>query len=353
MNNTILIDENTRLSRGIIKEGGYSRNYALMNWLKRNCSDLRILILSDNKIHRYIQVLFTLMKRKGKTIIFQYPTIGVPLFSNNIIKQWIVRIFFYLIRNPVLGSRVIMDVSDLKYEQSIDLEVNRELRNLEVDEARLFGLDNVLFIFASYSMRKYACDKYSIPYENTDVCINGGEPLIKRDIDISMINKEKINFIYAGTLNKGRQIESLIKVFPDSSNIHLYLMGSNGDWIITKQKNITYLGSYEELDAHFFASNCDVGLIPYDNDRLYYNIAYPTKLSFYITAGIPYLSTPVIEVERENKKINGGWLLPITEWGKIFLGTSKDDIKLKKKNIAKNMTNYMWDTIFDNNKFIR
>jgi hypothetical protein len=36
-------------------------------------------------------------------------------------------------------------------------------------------------------------------------------------------------------------------------------------------------------------ARCDVGLIPYDDSREYYNIAYPTKLSSYIVAGIPFL----------------------------------------------------------------
>lgn len=353
MNKLYLIDENTRLSKGKINEGGYSRNYALMNWLKNNYCDLQIIELKNNKLFRYSKVLWLLLTKKGKTIIFQYPTIGIPLFSSNIFKRIIFNAFIYLLSRPKPNSSVIFDVSDLKFEQSIDLKVNEHLNNIENDEKKLLSAKNVFLIFASENMRNFACQKYDIPYINTDVCINGGTLLEKTDVDISIIDKSKINYVYAGTLNKGRQIEQMLNSFPESSGMHLFLMGTNGEWISSKNKNITYLGSFDDKDAHFFASKCDVGLIPYDENRLYYNIAYPTKLSFYITANIPYISTPVSEVIAVNNNLDGGWLAPISDWNSLFSGLTKLDIMEKKKKVEKKASRFLWDYIFDRNKFIK
>lgn len=145
----------------------------------------------------------------------------------------------------------------------------------------------------------------------------------------------------------------MIACFPEDEQHHLYLMGPSGQWIQKKKRNITVLGPVEEKAAHRFVSLCDVGLIPYDETRLYYQLAYPTKLSFYLTAGIAFMATPVSEVESVNEHIGAGWLAPISEWGNLIRNCSKEEIRIRKNNAQKAGARYSWDRILSGNRLIR
>ena len=227
----------------------------------------------------------------------------------------------------------------------------KERKALQQIEYKVFQ-DDIYYIFASENMRDYAIKKFALSTVMTDVCINGGTEVIPCDVPYSLIDQNRINYVYAGTLNKGRQIEKMIESFPDDEHVHLYLLGPMGEWIDKLQNNITYLGALEEKSAHYFVSMCDVGIIPYDETRLYYNIAYPTKLSFYITADIAYLSTPVDEVMKTDKRVQGGWLAPFSEWTDIYLSVTKADIRIKKETIMHISDEYLWDAVLAKNKFI-
>ena len=352
MHKLVFINPNHRKFSGKVIDGGFSRNCAWESWLLKEKGNLIDVKLKKGKVIHLFQIFVNLLLRKNDTVFFLYPRVGAPLYQKDGVSKVCTKAFFKGIDLANKKNRVVFDIADLKYEQAIDLELANEdvLPRLHEIEERLFSTKSY-FIFASYQMREYVCRKYNVDYAKTDVCINGGH-LLKDNLSSMSVNTNIVNYVYAGTLNKGRQIEQLISSFPDDEKIHLYLLGTNGEWINSKSKNITYLGALEEGEAQSFVSKCDVGLIPYDNERLYYNIAYPTKLSFYLTAGIPYLSTPVAEVERENIKIDGGWLHPISEWNKQFLSITKNEIKIKKQNVIQNSRNYLWDSIFEKNQFL-
>ena len=352
MERCIFINGNHRKFSGRVMEGGYSRNVAWEKWLLNNTNRLKDIRLRDGKIFHNIQTYCILLFSRNKVILFLYPLVGVPLFYMNVFEKVLSSVFFICLDYSLKHNRVVFDISDLKYEQAVDLELMNKragIRGQEI-EKRLFST-KAYFIFASYEMRRYACEKYGINFENTDVCINGGSTLDVQVLE-NQIDLNEINYVYAGTLNRGRQIEQLIESFPKAPGIHLYLLGTNGEWIKEMQGNITYLGPMEEVKAHYFVSLCDVGLIPYDESRLYYNIAYPTKLSFYITAKIPYISTPVKEVCRVDNDINGGWIESINKWTGLFNKLTKEEIARKKANIEVVSDDFLWDKIFSRNIFI-
>jgi hypothetical protein len=92
----------------------------------------------------------------------------------------------------------------------------------------------------------------------------------------------------------------MLGVFAGSQH-SLFLLGVGGGWIeseFSQFTNIKYIGALEEKEAHSFVSTCDMGVIPYDDSRFYYNICYPTKASFYLTAGLPILATDLKELRR-------------------------------------------------------
>lgn len=364
-----MIYENSRYTRNIyinsiyagknskILEGGMARDYAFMNWIENKIQNCKIVQLDNNKLKNICTIFYILIFKKYFNIVFQYPRIGIPIYNNTFLGKIISNLYINLIMFASKKNNLIFDVSDIKYEQLVDLNINMSnLDYIKKLEYKFFKLP-VEFIFASDSMRHYACKKYEIEIEDTDVCINGGNKITydKKSNLEKYIDKDKINYVYAGSLNKGRQIEQMIYNFLKNSNVQLILMGTGGEWIQDNDlpQNIIYLGAVEEIHAHYIVSKCDIGLIPYDDSKLYYNIAYPTKLSFYITAGIPFLSTGVNEVKIINEKYNIGFIDKITNWSEAINNITLEEIKEMKIRISNINEEFYWENIFNKNKFIK
>ncbi len=355
MSKIIYINENHKIlkANSNIVEGGLARNIAIMTWLQKNIDGLIDIKLSNSRLINILIVFGVLLCKRKATIIFQYVTVGVPLFNGTVAGKIISALFISLTRLSSRFNDIIFDVSDLKYEQSIDLEIEKEkIERVKDFENKFFKL-KVKFIFASFSMQRYACDKYNITIENTEVIINGGNVPENKYLNLIDVDLHKLNFVYAGTLNKGRKIEEMIKQFPNHKGIHLYLMGSEGDWIkeAINGENITYMGQYPEEEAHDMVKLCDIGLIPYDNNRSYYNIAFPTKLSFYLTAGIPFLSTPVSEVLEIKNKYNIGFVEEINNWASLIISLDKRILEDEKTKIRSCLQDFTWQNIISESKF--
>lgn len=327
-----------------VQEGGMARDIAFYRYFKNISKSIK---LGNNRLINLIKLTIVMFFLSNKNILLHYPSLGIPISNNSIIKKMIVNWFLFFLKLATKKNNIIIDIADLPFEQAIDLNLSTS-EEIKKFEKRLFSLD-IKFIFASYEMKKYVCEKYSVPAKNTMVCINGGNEL--KNLNIKRYKRElaqnKINFVYAGTLNKGRQIEELINLFSDSKDINLILMGTKGEWInkSVSSKNIKYFGALDENIAHEIVSICDIGLIPYDSSRFYYNIAFPTKLSFYITAGIPYLSTDVKEVKKVNRDYNIGYTLNFKNWEEFINNIDSKRLLNKKEKIESQKDNFMWTNI--------
>jgi glycosyltransferase involved in cell wall biosynthesis len=357
MSKIIFINENYRLlqkSKSVL-EGGLARNIALMKWFQNNIVGLVEIKLKKNRINNFFKVLIVLIFNRNKTILFQYVTVGIPLFNRTVFGKISSFIFLRSVKISSIFNDIIFDVSDLKYEQSIDLKIqNGKIKLMQKFEEFFFKLD-VKFLFSSFSMQEYACHKYNISKEKNEVIINGGYISNLNYSDIIEINSNFVNCVYAGTLNKGRSIEEMIKNFPIEKGYKLYLLGIDGDWINkeVRRENIIYLGSYAQDIAHQIVSNCDLGLIPYDSTKKYYNIAFPTKLSFYITAGIPFLSTCVNEVMKITEKYQVGYTDDICNWTNKIRNLSKENLLNEKIKITNIMQDFEWDNIISRSIFLK
>lgn len=336
-----------------VNEGGLPRNSAWEKLLgeKSNIEFLNLLL--DKK--SFFRLIKTFLLSKNKIIFSLYPSLGIQMYKKGLIKDLVRKIYFIIVKISSLYNEIVFDISDLKYEQAIDLQLEQFDKNiLQQNEKVLFGIHRAYFIFSSDSMRSYAIRKYSLDKDKTTVCINGGinsENIIQnKDLKKRFCeDKNIIRFVYAGTLNKGRNIVAMIQSFPISKQKELILMGNDGQWLTKEiiQENITYLGVLSEEDAHYIVSKCDIGLIPYDDKLLYYNLAYPTKLSFYITAGIPFLSTPVNEVKNINE-MEIGWSRYLKDWGDFFESISSEELIQKKENVEKIRHLFLWDNTLRN-----
>lgn len=343
-----------------VTEGGMSRNLAIRNYLVNN-SGYKPIEISGNSTLSAVQVIWFFLRHRNDQIFILYPArfflMGGKNIANRILGNIAVKSFLLMAKR----NRVVMDVSDIKYEQFKDLEIPcPDLKLIEKREKSVFAA-SVEFVFASYSMKEFAVQKFGVKECRCEICINGGrflEPHLDSEVSSFMnkLSNEYINCVYAGTLNKGRLIDKMLDCFNGLTSARLYLMGPMGEWIeeylfSNNIHNVYYLGAKDEQIAHQIVAQCDLGLIPYDETRLYYNIAYPTKLSFYLTAGIPYLATPVKEVKMiQDKQL--GYMDTISEWKSIIYGLSKGSIMSIKERINIVKKEFTWGSILEKCKLI-
>jgi hypothetical protein len=337
---------------GIVSEGGAVRNDAFYQHF-RLLSNVRIMDLtSTNIFYRIIctiKFIFYFSFRRNDYIYMHIAAIFV-LFPTILFQLGMGGLIFKLIGQLSKRHTLHIEVNDLPFEQSRDLQLPNFSYYSSFQE-KLFKLKNVKFDFASYGMRNYVIEKYHLKPDQGQVILNGSDQLMDFDPSIytSLLgkNSNKLKYVYVGTLNKGRQIEDLIRVFETSPH-ELFLLGPGGEWINDTLKsqdieNIRYLGVFSDSMALQISSLCDVGVIPYDESRFYYNMCYPTKVSFYLAAGLPILSTRLKETQQVIKDKNVAWFLPIGVWRDIIASNDRENIMILKQNVLLYRTHFYWN----------
>ena len=328
----------------IQKEGGASRNNAIFNELKGQ--KLKSFLIADKgKIYLIINCIILnlhLIFLKKNYVYINYNIISLIFFGRKLAYTQLGKIYIKLIlKNFVKNNNVYFEVNDLQYEQTLDLglAVNH---HYHIDSI-VFNLENCNFIFASCEMKKYIEKKYKLENSNF-VLINGGNVHNANDLKS---NNSYLKFVYAGSLNRGRGIEKMIDCFKGKNN-KLIIMGEGGEWINNYVKgyyNISYLGALDEDTAKKYVSSCDCGLIPYDSNLFYYNICFPAKASFYITSGIPFLSTPTKELKNHFSE-NEVYYSDFDSW-EYFISNNinSKDILTKKLQIDKIKNHFSWNSL--------
>lgn len=346
--------------KGIVSEGGGVRNEAFYQYF-RHRSDVTIFDLAaTNVFHRMAKTLrfvFYFGFRRNHHIYMNFAAIFV-LFPTFLFRTAISGLIFKLLDRLSKRHVLHVEINDLPFEQSLDLELPN-FSYYQSFQRNLFKLNKVKFDFASYSMRSYAIEKYHLEAEQTNVIINGAYQL--KDFDGSKYDtlfgkkSEKLKYVYVGTLNKGRQIENLIQVFRQSPH-ELILLGPGGEWITQmledyKIDHIRYLGVFSDFVALQISSLCDVGVIPYDESRFYYNICYPTKVSFYLAAGLPILSTRLQETQQALRGKEVAWFSPIDTWEEAIVNVKKEDIEALRKNVLLFRPQFYWCSLLEGLNF--
>jgi hypothetical protein len=331
-------------------DGGQSRNKAFRQAFLDRKASIKAVYDSNPLIRLFygLNVLMLLLISKGNQIFVHQGSLMV-LFPIPIIKfGWIRKLVFKLLQHSANRNAITIEVNDLPYEQSKDLELPVR-KGDKVFQEGLYSLKNTQYVFASHEMGKYVKEKYGLDYK---VVLNGSDKLkdFSASLDLpSCFQSLETKYIYAGGLNKGRQIELLISKFRDRKEI-LILIGEWGDWLLDYElpANIFYLGKFQEDQAHYITSKCDIGIIPYDEMRFYYNVCYPTKASFYITAGIPFLSTPLEELKNVFENTGMVYFVPIEQWDAFMDYFDRSSLANTKKLIKAKKHEFYWDTLLGN-----
>lgn len=334
-----------------VREGGMARNLAFQKeFLKRNAK-----IYSFSSMNFFYRVwsffkilLFLLYIRKSSIVILQNTLITyvfpLPFFK----YHFLIEIISKILKHTLKRNIVYFEINDLIYEQSKDLKLNVNPSSSAYEDF-IFRLPGARYIFASNKMREYIVDKYELEFHNTQVIINGAPELLDvNNIKPKAISTEKtIKFVYVGTLNKGRQIEELINIFHNTTH-ELYLMGSDGEWInLADKKNVFYLGSFDEEQALMKTSQFDIGVIPYDSAAFYYNLCYPTKNSFYLSSGLPILSTPLEETQNVFSSLHNEIAIfeEIRNWKSVIENLDRSKIISLQENVKNVKSKIYWSNI--------
>ncbi|MYM36170.1 hypothetical protein GTP38_17705 [Duganella sp. FT94W] len=329
-----------------MNDGGQSRNKAFTQAFDA-IGAVKINVYSSNNFMRFVYLINCLrifLLSKNNRIFIHQGTI-ITLFPLSIIKYrfpfWLA---FSILRKAIGSNSVTIEVNDLPYEQSIDLELSVS-KVTKLFQDKLYGFRDAKYVFASHRMAEYIRTKSKI---NCDVVINGSNELTNATVDLAsdILASPARKFIYAGGLSKGRQIEELVSSFKGKKSL-LVLIGESGQWLkeINLPENIFYLGEFPESQAQAIVSKCDCGIIPYDANRFYYNICYPTKASFYIASGIPFLSTPLLELMDIFEGSGMAYFLPINEWGTFIDDSNEIDFQKSKVSVGTRKHEFYWKRI--------
>lgn len=345
---------------GTISEGGAVRNHAFYRHFSSYANVKIVNIASVHIFKRFINTFNFILYFSFKRNHHIYMHLGAifVLFPTFLFRLGLGQIVFYFLDRLSKRHVLQIEVNDLPFEQNRDLELPN-LPFIQSFQKRLFSFKRVGYDFASHSMRDYAVKMYNLRSDQCKVLLNGADKI--KEFDESLYDvllkrcPGKLRYVYVGSMNKGRQIEDLIHIFEQSNHI-LYLLGTGGDWIEQTLRlkgidNIFYLGSFSDSVALQISSLCDVGVIPYDESRLYYNICYPTKVSFYLAAGLPILSTPLKETQYVLQNKDVAQFLPIACWNEFVSNTKIDDVDVLKQNVLRYRPQFYWDSILKDLNF--
>jgi len=336
-----------------INEGGMARNLAFSNKVSHfETLRLNMYLYRNNILKRIwkgiIFLLFLLCKKNNTIIVHQSAiTLLFPLLTKKISRK----IFKSILAGISSKNKLIIEVNDLPYEQAIDLDLPVLQSMLKLEDV-LYSIPNCYYIFASTEMRRFVNEKYNIQHDHSNVVINGGPKLISNKSFLNnqkWISSDSTKYVYAGSLNKGRQIEPIIEVFLQNPDSILVLIGIWGEWLneIDLPQNIIYLGDFDENTAQNIVSVCDLGIIPYDEEKFYYNLCYPTKASFYITAGIPFLSTPLKELKNVFESQDMAFFEKFNDWNDFVKKFDKSILAKKKEKVKNGISKFYWDNLID------
>jgi hypothetical protein len=334
----------------VFNDGGNARNRAFLKYFEYN-NYLIINVYNKFLLIRLYKFLFFIcvsIFTRSNLIFIHYGTL-VTLFPYKIYNIQLCRNFInFLLKKISINHNLSIEINDLPFEQSIDLDLKIHKAS-KIFQENILSLKNCSFIFASNEMKTYSCNKYGTKVNESKVIINGAFKLqSKRLYSNTILNIDKFKFIYAGSLNQGRQIEDLIKIF-ENKNVLLLLIGEMGEWLqnYPTANNIIYLGSFPENIALEIVSLCNIGLIPYNEDKFYYNISYPTKSSFYIASGIPILSTPLKELSNVLSDLDVAYFVSFKYWDQFISNLDYDNYKIKKENIIKYQSLFYWEYLLN------
>ncbi|MDE9428666.1 hypothetical protein [Xenorhabdus bovienii] len=116
-------------------------------------------------------------------------------------------------------------------------------------------------------------------------------------------NNKKI-IIYAGSIQKGRNLEKIASQLATSENHHLILIGHNKNCsteYFNAMRNVSFLGQLPRKQVNYFYDQADIGLLQYENEPLNTKLCAPVKLWEYLYFKLNIISNSNYAMQTEWK----------------------------------------------------
>lgn len=247
------------------------------------------------------------------------------------------------------GKKIVISVEDLPLLQYRDLDYSLGVpkRLLALWERRVFNLVDEYW-FSSRTMADIQTTYLHLKPQKIRVVKNGC-PSVNISSPTSF-KRDRIRFVYAGTLARNRGVEGLLSAFREMPFplAELHLCGIDGEWIPNESfdKRVCYYGALSANAAARVVKNCDVGIIPYP-ERGYFQIAYPIKLSLYIASGLSVLSTNLTEPRRVIEEERVGMIVDQSDLGlkMAWLAKHREEVEDWKARARVTAPRFTWEGI--------
>lgn len=312
-------------------DGGTSRNLAL-NAFVDSQGGIRIAVQDDawrasraRRQMRPVSLTAEIRRLRPDVLVFRYP--GFPFFWSLDRDLDLLRslAFLGMLRAALAGSgcRMVIDLCDLIRFPSPDTGITLHLndRLLAAFERRFFGSADEIWA-CSEGFGRHIADTYGVAWRSFRLALNGN---FRECGDAPAPPEEAVEgsfrFFYAGDLGRGwRGVETMLDGFVSEvsdPSARLVLCGANGGWIAGhySDRRIVYLGKLTSMEASAIGRQCHVALIP-QPEHQYFHLSFPTKLGFYMTLGLPVITTPLREPARFVEKHGVGLAAPPEEFGR-------------------------------------
>ena len=304
-------------------------------------------LVTDQRVHRTCEVLkekgyevlLVGRKRKNSNELDQrnYNTKRMRLlFESGVLfyAEFQIRLFVYLlfkksdllfandldtllpnfIKSKLSGSELIYDSHELFCEVP-------ELKNHPFKKRIWEFLERKIIprlkhcITVNESIAKWFTEKYNVKFH---VVRNIGNPpekiVLKTRKELGIPEDKKMILIQGAGINIDRGAEECVEAMGYLNDVLLFIIGS-GDVIdilkqITKEKKledkIIFIDKIPSRELVHFTSVADLGLMLDKDTNMNYRFSLPNKLFDFVNAGIPLLSSKLVELESFIRKYNIG-----------------------------------------------
>lgn len=202
----------------------------------------------------------------------------------------------------VYGVSVVYDAHELETEKNGLKGTRQKLARL-LERLFIGSVDKTLVV------SNRICSWYETAYPNClkpVVIFNAPKTVKLQNNDLFRkefgIEHDKTICLYQGALEKGRGIELLIEAFKARNDDYVLVLMGYGSLVnmlegLVDNKNIYYKAAVPPSDVLKYTMSADIGVALGQNVCLSYYYSMPNKLFEFCMAGLPVISTPLIEIE--------------------------------------------------------
>lgn len=333
------------LTEALVRRWPDSTVHDLETTLRRHKGPRRVALLSA-----WRAALAHVRLSENPLVLMHYPNLpSVYPFS---IKKILAGFIWFPLFCAALGrwgKKIVISVEDLPLLQYRDLDYSLGVpkRLLAFWERRVFkSVDE--YWFSSRTMADIQTTHLHLKPQNVRVVKNGC-PSVNISSPTSY-KRDRIRFVYAGTLARSRGVEGLLSAFRKvpCPLAELHLCGIDGEWIPHEpfDSRVRYYGALPAKAAVRVVKNCDVGIIPYP-ELGYFQIAYPIKLSLYIASGLSVLSTNLTEPRRVIEEERIGLIVDQSNLGRqiAWLAEHREEVENWKMKARMAAPRFTWEGI--------